>query len=215
MNVLVVAAHPDDEVLGCGGTIARHVAAGDDVHVLYVADGETSRIQAALPNRNLFAQRACECLGVKSWHFLDHLDQRLDQLSLLDIIQEIEAHARQVKPVVVYTHYQKDLNKDHQIVSAATVTAFRSLPGEMVRELYFYEVLSSTEWGHGFSPNYYISLSPADMDKKLQALAFYNEEMRPPPHARSYASVIANAEIRGYSCGVHRAEAFMVGRMIR
>lgn len=213
MNVLVVCAHPDDEVLGCGGTIARHVAEGDKVHVVYVADGETARIMHNRGERNKAAQKACEALGA-SPQFLDHPDQRLDQLALLDITREIEAVAKAIQPRVVYTHHVGDLNRDHRIVHKAVMTAFRPVSGLTPNQIFAFEVLSSTEWGSGFWPNHFVDIS-AFMKKKLEALHCYSDEMRPPPHARSYASAIALAEMRGYSVGQGSAEAFMVMRSIR
>jgi LmbE family N-acetylglucosaminyl deacetylase len=214
-RVLVIAAHPDDEVLGCGGTMARHVADGDDVNVLFVADGETSRGMKALPNRNLMALAASQIIGTKPPQFLDFSDQRLDQLALLDIVKLIEVHAFMIKPTIVYTHHADDLNLDHRIVHRATMTACRPLPGSSVNAIYAFEVLSSTEWGTGFAPNHFVDVSGQMSIAKMHALECYTSEMRDHPHPRSFEAANHLEKLRGAFCGVDRAEAFMTLRNIR
>lgn len=213
-RILIIAAHPDDEALGCGGTIARHVAGGDEVHLLFVADGETARAMHAKPNRNYAADAAGRVLGVKTTAFLDLRDQMLDTKPLLEITQLIEAIVSRVQPTIVYTHHAGDLNRDHQIVHLAAMTALRPVPGSTCRAIYAFEVLSSTEWGTGFAPNHFVDISDGFMDLKLDALKCYDEEMRPPPHTRSYENVEALAEVRGASVGVPFAEAFVTMRSV-
>jgi N-acetylglucosamine malate deacetylase 1 len=217
---MVIAAHPDDEVLGCGGTIARHAADGDDVHILFVADGETSRAMAAKRNRNMEALAASKILGAMPPAFLDYNDQRLDQVSRLEITQKIEAEIAKVKPEIVYTHHAGDLNMDHRIVHQAALTALRPLPGSSVSAIYAFEVLSSTEWGSGFSPNHFVNIGcmageKTAVGKKYDALLCYDAEMRERPHARCWDAVSAQSESRGFSCGRHGAEAFVTIRTIR
>lgn len=212
-RVLVIAAHPDDEALGCGGTIARHVADGDTVHVLFVADGETARVMAAKPNRNIAAFEASKVLGTQPPIFLDYADQKLDTLPLLEITQAIEKNIAEIKPTIVYTHHAGDLNNDHRIVHQAAMTALRPLPGSTVRAIYAFEVLSSTEWGSGFAPDHFVILM-SELDRKVAALHRYGDEMRNAPHARSFEAVEALAILRGAACGVHYAEAFMTLRSV-
>ena len=153
-TILVIAAHPDDEVLGCGATLARHAAEGDSVHVLIVAEGATSRDAQRNPaNRTgeltalrTAAGRAAAALGIGPPQFLSLPDNRLDELPLLDVIKPIEAAVAEFTPDVVYTHHGGDLNIDHRIVHQAVVTACRPLPGQSVRALYAFETVSSTEW---------------------------------------------------------------------
>ena len=213
-RVLCVAAHPDDEVLGCGGTLARHVTEGDEVHIIFCADGETSRGMKALPNRNFMAHAASKILGTEMPHYLDYADQRLDQASLLELTQRIEDRARVIRPSIVYTHCPNDLNMDHVLTSQAAMTAFRPLPYSSVRAIHFFEVLSSTEWGSGFWPNHFVDIDQF-LNTKLKALGCYETEMRPTPHPRSYAGVIDTARLRGYQAGIGAAEAFMTMRSIR
>jgi N-acetylglucosamine malate deacetylase 1 len=219
-TVLVVAAHPDDEALGCGGTIARHIAAGDAVHVLFVADGVRGRGEG----RDAIAQRRANChhalalLGVKEPSFLDLVDQKLDATPLYDVTTAIENATRDLRPDVVYTHHAGDLNADHRVVSQAVLTAFRPLPGAAGRCIYGFEVASSTEWAFGstgedFRPARFVDIS-ATFDAKMAALRAYDGEMRNFPHARSYKAVEALAVWRGATVGVPYAEAFTVFREV-
>jgi LmbE family N-acetylglucosaminyl deacetylase len=222
-RVLVIAAHPDDEALGCGGTIANHVNRGDIVQVLFLADGETSRTGAArskthIVSRTLSATRASEDLGAKRPIFLGLPDNQLDSISLLRITRKIEAVALKFSPTIVYTHHGGDLNIDHQISHRAAITAFRPIPGQSVKAIYCFEVLSSTAWcsttsGSPFVPNRFCDISDT-FDLKISALQHYKSELRPYPHARSVDSVRALASYRGAAVGVAMAEAFMVERQL-
>jgi LmbE family N-acetylglucosaminyl deacetylase len=213
-RVLCVAAHPDDEVLGCGGTLARHAAEGDEVHTIFCADGETSRGMKALPNRNFMAHAASKVLGTQMPIYLDYADQRLDQASLLELTQRIEDRARIIRPSIVYTHHAGDLNMDHALTARATLTAFRPLPDSSVRQIFAFEVVSSTEWGTGFWPNHFVTIT-AYWKTKIDALLCYSSEMRDGPHARSYGGIGALGNLRGFQAGVWSAEAFMTLRSIR
>lgn len=223
-TILVVAAHPDDEILGCGGTIARHARAGDEVHVVIMAEGVTSRDQ----KRNVTSQRnelellssmakeANKLLGATSVTLHGLPDNRMDSLDRLDVIKLIEKEIDRVKPSLVYTHHVGDLNIDHCIVQDSVATACRPLPGSCVQTLLFFEVPSSTEWrlpatGMPFTPNWFVDIA-ATLELKLQALNCYRNEMRPWPHPRSIEGVKHLARWRGASNGVAAAEAFMLGR---
>ena len=217
MNVLVVAAHPDDEILGCGGTVARHAAEGDDVHILIVAEGATSRPKGSKDDVEQLteaANRAAEAIGAKAPRLLGLPDNRLDTVALLDIIQPIEDIIREVTPQTVYTHHGSDLNLDHRTVHQAVVTACRPLPGSSVRRLYGFETLSSTEWstasmGPAFNPAHFVGISDF-LAAKNAALECYEMEMRPFPHPRSVEAVTALARVRGSQAGLATAEAFEV-----
>jgi LmbE family N-acetylglucosaminyl deacetylase len=221
VRVLCVAAHPDDEVLGCGGTLARHAAAGDEVHVCLVAEGLTSRIKggsaADLADLAAAARRADALLGVRETVLLGLPDNRLDEMARLDVIQRIEQVLARVQPEVVYTHAACDLNLDHQIVHEAVLTACRPLPDQGVKRILCFEVPSSTEWrGAGsapaFVPNWFVDIS-ATLAAKRAALGEYAGEMRPWPHARSIEACEHLARWRGASVGVVAAEAFMLARL--
>lgn len=215
MKVMVIAAHPDDEVLGCGGTIYKHDRMGDDVHLLFIADGETSRTIKGRWNRNIQALRASQILGAKPPVFCDWSDQLLDTLPLLQITQRIEQEVQKIGPQIVYTHHAGDLNLDHRLVHQATLTALRPLPGGWKPDIFGFEVLSSTEWGTGFFPSHFVDITGLPSAKKDAALREYEIEMRPFPHPRSHVAVAALATIRGATVGFPRAEAFTTIRTIR
>ena len=225
-KVLVVAAHPDDEVLGCGGTMARHAILGDEVNVLILGEGVTSRdLSRDVNARDLelsdlivAAQKANSSLGVKNLILHQLPDNRMDSVDLLDIVKLVEDAVLRIKPDIVYTHYNNDVNVDHRMVHEAVIVACRPLPGSSVKQLLFFEVASSTECrpvvsSSGFCPNWYVDIS-AFLDKKIQALEFYAAEMRPFPHVRSFKALEHLARWRGASVGVEAAEAFIIGRGI-
>ena len=221
-TVLVCVAHPDDEVLGCGGTIARHTANGDVVHLLFVCDGVTARQGAtgdahAVGNRREASARAAKILGAQPPEFLNYPDQELDAIPRLKVTQSVESVARRIKPSIVYTHFSNDLNSDHRRISEVAMTAFRPYPGQSVCAVYSFEIPSSTEWGflsrEPFQPSRFVDIS-ATLARKIEALRAYDAEMRAFPHARSYKSVEALALWRGASVGLHAAEAFSVLREV-
>jgi LmbE family N-acetylglucosaminyl deacetylase len=224
-RVLVVASHPDDEILGLGGTLARHAEEGDVVDILIMAEGATSRDRTRDPSSRrdemaglrAAAGKAARILGVRPPRFAGLPDNRMDGLELLDVVKLIEAAVAEVKPDIIYTHHAHDLNVDHQITHQAVLTACRPLPGAVVSAIYAYETVSSTEWGvagHGFHPTHFVDVSRY-LDRKVSALEAYESEMRPAPHARSTAAVRALAQLRGSSVGMAAAEAFVVIRELR
>jgi N-acetylglucosamine malate deacetylase 1 len=219
-SVLVVVAHADDEALGCGGAISRHVEQGDAVHLVVMADGVHSRTDACdadLTRRMEASKGARTILGISSLHSLGLQDNRMDSLPLLEIVQTLEPIIEEIRPTVIYTHHHGDLNIDHRLTHDAVMTACRPVPGSTVREIYGFEVLSSTEWAapqeSPFLPNYFVDISQ-QLRTKLKALEAYAEEMREVPHSRSMEHVEVLARHRGYSVGVDAAEAFEVYRII-
>ncbi|MDO8307690.1 MAG: PIG-L deacetylase family protein [Actinomycetota bacterium] len=224
VTVLVVAAHPDDEVLGCGGAIARHAAAGEEVAVAFLADGVTSRDingqhSAEIARRRGAAQRAAQILGVREVTFGELPDNRLDSVALLTLIQLVEGVVDRVRPTTIYTHFAHDLNVDHRLTSEAVITAARPIPGSQVTTVLAFETASSTEWRAAsaattFAPDWFIDISDT-LALKLEALEAYAEEMRPWPHPRSTEAVRHLAQWRGSSVGRDAAEAFAVARHIQ
>jgi LmbE family N-acetylglucosaminyl deacetylase len=222
-TALVVSAHPDDEALGCGATIARLAAQGTDVHLLFLADGVNARREAArdedsLARRRRMGDDAARILGATAPVYLDFPDNRLDGVDLLDVIAEIERIAVPLAPEVVFTHFPGDLNVDHRVCAQAVTTAFRPTAGHSVRAVCSFEVPSSTEWafgvaGQAFLPNLFHDVT-GFLPQKLAALDAYAEEMRPFPHPRSPENVTALARSRGASAGVGAAEAFQVLRLV-
>ena|SRR5579883_491436 len=220
-RVAAIVAHPDDEVLGCGGTLRRHVLAGDHVSIVILADGETSRGGGAADapaRRKAAAHQAASILGVPHLTIHDLPDNRLDTVALLDIVKLVEGHIAEIKPDRVYTHHSGDVNLDHRRVHDAVVTACRPQPGHPVKTVLCFETASSTEWqfphsAPPFLPNWFVDIS-ATLGAKLEALRAYGDEMRDWPHARSYRAIEHLARWRGASVGCAAAEAFILGRKL-
>ncbi len=221
-TVLIIAAHPDDEVLGCGGAMAKHAAGGDAVHTLFLSDGVSARPgdggRAAIEVRKEAAKRAAQALGAEPPHFLDLPDNRLDTVALLDVVRPVEDMVAALAPAVVYTHHGGDLNIDHRIAHQAAMTACRPLPSSPVKAIYAFEVASSTDWaspnsGPPFRPTRFVDIG-RELEHKLNALACYEGEMPPFPHSRSLQAIEALARWRGASTGLTAAEAFEVLRQI-
>lgn len=221
LRILVVAAHADDDILGCGGTLAKHAAGGDEVRVIFLADGVSSRSANdpdARVERERFAQAALSRLGVRDFYFCNLPDNSMDSIPLLEVIRALEVAVSSFAPDVVYTHSPTDLNVDHRIAFNASITLFRPQPDTPKPTILSFEVPSSTEWnspstGSVFAPNWYVDIQDT-LHKKIDALAEYELEMRGFPHARSIEAVLALATWRGASVGVNAAEAFMLARHI-
>ncbi len=223
MRVLVVVAHPDDEVLGCGGTIASLTANGYRVFLLILGEGVTSRDdrrdrkarETEIQALREASRKAGEILGIEEIFFYDLPDNRFDTVPFLDIVKTIEKVKDKIKPEIIFTHFDGDLNLDHQITCRAVITATRPSPGETVREIYVFEVLSSTEWNFStcFRPNVYFDISET-LEKKLKALSVYDSEIRSFPHPRSIECVKALATLRGAEIGIQAAEVFLLVRAL-
>jgi len=225
-QVLVVAAHPDDEVLGCGGTMARLAHEGCEVHIAILGEGITSRHtqrnEADAKHLSRLHQRAHEAaakVGAKDVVLFKLPDNRLDTVPLLDIVKLLEDLIQKLKPEVVYTHHPGDLNIDHGVVHRALLTATRPLPGQSVREIYAFEVPSSTEWAFHqlqpvFRPNVFMDVSRT-LAAKIAGLACYYSETRDFPHPRSPEALRAIAVRWGSVAGCQAAEAFELVRSVR
>jgi len=221
-NILVVASHPDDEVLGCGGTLYNLKKKGAKISVLFLSDGESSRkhpkIKQLILDRKKQALKAGKILGIKNITFGDFPDNSMDTIPMLKVIQFIEKKIKEIKPDVIFTHFESDLNIDHQITSKAVITACRPIKNQTVKSVIFFEVLSSSEWNisiknKSFKPNYFVDISKS-LKFKLKALKLYKREMRKWPHPRSIQGVKLLSKTRGSSVGLSNAEAFILGRHI-
>jgi len=220
-TVMVIAAHADDEALGCGGTMARLAAEGAQIHVVFMADGVHSRkgsSQNHLKLRREAAEKAQKILGSERGHFLNLPDNQMDQVPFLKIVQKLETLIEKYKPKVIFTHFYGDLNVDHRITQQAVMTACRPQPKCGVKEIYGFEIVSSTEWSTpqetSFSPNVHVDITQF-FASKVRALEAYAEEMRAAPHTRCLNHVEALAKHRGYSAGFEYAEAFVAYRILR
>ena len=219
-SILVVAAHPDDEVLGCGGTIAKHILAGDNVAIIFMTNGESSRDDSPLDstsNRRINCESALNILGVTNVIHFDFPDNMMDQVPLLDVTKSIEVAINKFSPSVVYTHFSGDLNIDHRITHQAVMTACRPQSWSPVKSIYCFEVLSATEWNSysksKFNPNKFIDVSGV-WSTKVSALEEYSAELRSFPHSRSIETIMALSIYRGATVGLKKAEAFQIERII-
>ena len=224
--VLVVAAHPDDEVLGCGGTAARLTQEGHSVHIAILGEGLTSRRSQRsktdakqLVRLHHQAHKAAAKMGAKGVVLFKLPDNRLDTVPLLEVVKLVERLIQELEPEVIYTHHPGDLNIDHGLVYRAVLTATRPMPGQCVREIYAFEVPSSTEWsfhrlGPIFRPSVFVDVS-STLEAKIAALACYYSETRKFPHPRSPKAVRAIAARWGTVAGCPAAEAFELVRSVR
>jgi LmbE family N-acetylglucosaminyl deacetylase len=219
-SVLAVVAHPDDEILGCGGALALHVEQGDSVTVLILGEGMRSRddfSDGSVAELHAAAVTAGAELGIEDVRLERLPDNAFDSVPLLDVVKLVEAAGRSVKPTVVYTHHPGDLNVDHGITTRAVLTAFRPLPGALSRTLLAFETLSSSEWNYApgaprFRPQWYVDISRV-LDRKIRALEAYGTEIRDYPHPRSSRGVEIASRRVGLDVGVEHAEAFEVMRI--
>jgi LmbE family N-acetylglucosaminyl deacetylase len=220
-RVLVLAAHPDDEVLGMGGTIAVHATQrGDAVRIVCVTDGSSTQYPgdaATRAQKEAEARRAAAELGVDDYVHLDLPDMRLDTLAHVEVNRVVEEHVRAFEPAIVYTP-QPDVNQDHRALFASVAVATRPVPGQPVRRVLTYAPTSSTEWTpapvNWFVPNWFVDVTGA-LERKLAAFAHYETEQRPYPHPRSERAIRAAAEFYGASCGCEYAEPFVLVRSVQ
>jgi LmbE family N-acetylglucosaminyl deacetylase len=219
MNVVVIAAHPDDEILGTGGTLAAHARAGDEVHAIVLAEGASSRYEKKMKTTLEEAGRAAAReIGFASIRFEGFPDQRMDTVPLIDMIQKLETLLEEIDPQVVYTHFAGDVNEDHTVTAKAAWTACRPYRFPGIRRIAAFETPSSTEWawpldGGKFVPNLYMDIT-STLDAKISAVECYETELRDYPHPRSSRALRERAATWGTVVGKQAAEPFMVLREI-
>lgn len=224
-NVLVIAAHPDDEILGQAGTIRRLADGGVCCRAVIVAEGLTSRTDkrsdvdfSELKELQADARASAEKVGYQSIEFCKLPDNRLDGLELLDVIKVVSEYIEKYKPDTIFTHHHGDLNIDHRVVCEAVLTACRPVKEYTVKSIYAFETPSSTEWNYtyedSFRPNVYFNVSET-INAKIEGMACYRSESAVSPHPRSPEALIALAGYRGSNVGVKYAEAFMLLREIK
>ena len=221
-NVLVIASHPDDEILGCGGTLHNLKKEGAKISGLFLSDGESSRkhqkINKLILDRKSQAIKAGKIVGIKKIIFGDFPDNSMDSVPILKVIQFIEKQIKAIKPDTIFTHFESDLNVDHQITSKAVITACRPTKNQTVKSILFFEILSSSEWNisiknKSFKPNYFVDITKS-IKFKLKALRHYKREIRKWPHPRSIEGVKLLSKTRGSTVGLSNAEAFILGRHV-
>lgn len=219
LNALVIAAHPDDEVLGVGGTIAKYTNSGVDVYICILSEGATARYEDKMVTElKACASKASMILGAKKVYFEELPDERLDLMPFIDVIKPIEKLISEIKPDIVFTHHRGDANTDHQIIFKATIAATRTLHGNSVKKILCYEVPSSTEQSppfleYAFIPNVFVDITET-IDKKTEAMQAYPSEIGEWPHPRSIEALTVTAKHWGIKVGLDAVEAFMLVREV-
>ena len=220
-KVAVIMAHPDDEVLGCGASIARLAGEGASVHILIMATGLTSRgetdakVLDALKDET---KAAANMLGAASVEFAGFPDNAMDTRALLDVVKTVEIFISKTDPDMIFTHHSGDINIDHDITQRAVLTAARMLPDTKPIEILACEVLSSTEFGPAdkrLKPHCYIRVSDDNLQAALDALGCYKGEIRHWPHPRSKEALMHQLRLRGAECGWGAAEVFEILRLVK
>ena len=225
-KILIVAAHPDDEILGCGGFISKYKNKFN-YSVLFLAEGNSCRykdvkknyikIKEEIIDRKKQCLKALKSLSVKNVVFNDNPCGSLNSLPIIKLNQIIEKEIQKHKPEIVFTHSKNDLNYDHKIVFQSVMMATRPVGKKnYVKEIYSFEILSSSEWSYAenFKPNFFVSLSKKNLNDKWKALKFYKNEIRKAPHPRSFFGVKSLANFRGLQAGTEYAEAYKIIRLI-
>lgn len=224
-KILVFAAHPDDELLGLGGTIRRLVNEGKEVHAVILAEGLTSRskkrtdtAENELKDLQNDARNAAKIVGYTSINFCNFPDNRMDSVDLLDVIKTVSQFVEKYEPDTIFTHHYGDLNIDHRITCEAVLTACRPVGVYKVKRIYAFETPSSTEWNfkytEAFHPNVYFDVT-STIEAKIQGMDCYRTESTQSPHPRSAESLRALGQYRGSNVGFEMAEAFELLREIR
>ena len=211
-RVLVIAAHPDDELLGCGGTVALHVRRGDRVRSVIVCEGESLRGVQQSSDGMHHANAAAQVLGIEVVKILGFPDQKIDTLTLTELITPIEKVIADFRPEIIYCQYGGDVNRDHELLFKAVLVATRPTE-EFIEAVYAFDTASSTEWSYprSFVPDTWVDIS-STLDIKLKAMACYESELRPYPHPRSLDGLRNKAKAWGNQCCMEAAEVFMTIR---
>lgn len=212
MKILIIAPHPDDEVLGCGGTIAKHALQGDSVYLCVVTKAyEPDWSKEFLKERPKEVARANKILGIKKTYFLDLPTIKLDIIPQKKLNEAISKVVNEVRPNIIYVPHRGDLNKDHRLIFEASLVAIRPV-NHSIKKALSYEILSETEWGQliePFVPNVYMDISET-FKKKIEAIKAYKSELKLLPHPRSLEIIEVLAKKRGSEVGLKLAEAFML-----
>jgi len=216
MKILVISPHPDDEVLGCGGTMAKHSINKDEVYLCIVTKGyEPDWSKEFMENMKEQIDESSKTLGVKETYFLDYPTAKLDTVSQKKLNESFFEIIEKIKPDILYFPHKGDLNKDHRIIFESVLVASRPI-NHKIKRILSYEVLSETEWGQQiepFIPNVYVDVSET-FTKKIEAMNAYKSELKKYPHPRSIEIIEVLAKKRGSEVGLMLAESFKLIREI-
>ncbi len=224
MKVLVVVAHPDDEVLGMGGTIAKLHDAGHEITLMIITDGSTSqyrgdeRLEQIIAEKKTETANAATILGIDRVIYGGLPDMKLDMTAHIDVNNVIEKAVGEIEPDMIFTHFYADVNMDHQMVYKSVQVASRPVAGRSLKGVILFNTPSSTEWSFqfpdsAFCPNYYVDITDT-AERKYKAMKEYATELREYPHPRSIEYLRTNDSSVGINVGLERAEAFMIARYI-
>ncbi len=221
-RILVVAAHADDEILGCGGVMSKFSKLGDEIYTMILGEGKTSRDGYGVSEIDILNEeirKANAVVGVKEVFTADFPDNAFDSVALLKLVKKVDEIKNKVKPEIIFTHHIGDINIDHQITHKAVLTATRPMLNECVKEVYSYEVPSSTEWNSYsretvFVPNVFFDITD-EIDAKVAAMAEYKSELREYPHPRSLRHIKELANVNGTKVGLKYSENFALVRSLR
>lgn len=218
-KILIIAAHPDDEILGCGGTIAK-LRNDHEINVIFMTNGVSARgknRKNEIKERKNSTLKLFKYLSLPKPIFFNFPDNQMDKIPLLKIIKKLEKKIHLIKPITIFTHYSHCLNIDHKKTYEAVITACRPINNISVKKILSFEIPSSTDWashkGKNFHPNYFIDISTT-LNEKLKLIKYYKKELRNYPHSRSLTGIKSLASFRGTSCGVKFAEGFYLNRLI-
>lgn len=215
MKILIITPHPDDEVLGCGGTIKKYTKTGNGVFACIVTKGYTPEWSKIFLNNKLEeTKKSNKILGIKKTYYLNFPTVKLDSILQKDLNDAIQGIINKVRPEIIFIPHFGDLNKDHRLIHEAALVAARPLAGNSVKKILVYETISETEWGplpFPFVPTVYYNIN-STLKEKIKAMEAYGTELRPFPHPRSSKVIEALAVKRGSESGLGLAEAFMLIR---
>ncbi len=220
-KILIIVSHPDDEILGCGGTIYKHASKKDKVYVYFTHEGSSARfidpnnpeVLLEIKKRSDIATNLAKKFKYKVIGFGDNRNLYPNQVDVIKSIRKISKIINSIKPDIIYTHFNNDMNPDHNLTHNNVISACRPI-NFLVKEIYLMEIPSSTEWKHSnniFAPNLFININ---IKQKLKMIEYYKSELRKNPHPRSKNKIKALAMYRGAQAGLNYAESFMIYRKI-
>ena len=224
-KILVICAHPDDEVLGCGGSLLKHRDIKNEINLVFVFEGSSARYDTLnnkkiikdIQNRENAAKKVSKILKAKTVTFLNYPNLRFQNTQLLDMTKKIENKIKEINPNIIYTHSNTDLNRDHRLCLEMVVAATRPVLKKNIRTILSFEIPSSTEWSYSsfgkFTPNYFENINN-HVKEKIKLMKIYNTETRKVPHPRSVENILSQSRMAGSQCGFSYAERFQVIRII-